>query len=86
MFMGWSLRFMMKQPAENANATAEEERATWARAVPLSRNSPSIREEVAKIAYQHWQERQGRGGGSPEEDWLRAETIVRNRLTARTKA
>jgi hypothetical protein len=30
------------------------------------------RDQIAKLAYQYWQER-GCPGGSPEEDWLRAE-------------
>jgi hypothetical protein len=40
-----------------------------------------MREEVAKLAYKYWQERQGRAG-SPEEDWFRAEEVVRNRVKA----
>ena len=31
---------------------------------------------VAKLAYSYWEDR-GFQGGSPEEDWLRAETQVR---------
>jgi hypothetical protein len=72
---------MMKQPAENANATPEEVEATRARAVPIFYDSPVIREEIAKLAYQYWKQREGIGG-SPEEDWFRAEKIVRNRLKA----
>ena len=72
---------MMKQPAENANATPEEVEATRARAVPILLTSPVITEEVAKLAYQHWTEREGISG-SPEEDWFRAEKVVRNRLKA----
>jgi hypothetical protein len=30
------------------------------------------REEVARLAYTYWEAR-GRRGGSPEEDWIRAE-------------
>lgn len=72
---------MMKQPAENANATPEEVEAALARAAPILHNSPIITQEVAKLAYQCWREREG-VGGSPEEDWFRAEKIVRNRLNA----
>jgi hypothetical protein len=64
----------MKQPAENANATPEEVEATLARAVPIVHDCPVITQEVAKLAYENWQQREGTGG-SPEEDWFRAEKI-----------
>ncbi len=38
----------------------------------------SEREEVARLAYSYWVSR-GRQGGSPEEDWLRAEAEYRAR-------
>jgi hypothetical protein len=76
---------MMKQPAENANATPEEIEATLARAIPIFHDSPVMREEVAKLAYEYWKEGEGIGG-SPEEDWYRAEKIVRNRLRAAVTA
>jgi len=39
-------------------------------------------EEIARLAYSYWEAR-GCQGGSPEEDWLRAERAVRNaRVTA----
>ena len=72
---------MMKQPAENANATSEEVEAARARAAPIFYASPAVREEIATLAYKYWQERKG-VGGSPEEDWLQAEKTVRNRLKA----
>ena len=72
---------MMKQPAENANATPEEVEASRARAVPILHNSSVITTEIEKLAYHYWREREG-VGGSPEEDWFRAEKIVRTRLTA----
>lgn len=37
----------------------------------LSARQPS-REEIARLAYSYWEAR-GYQGGSPEEDWLRAE-------------
>jgi len=76
---------MMKQPAENTNATVAEAKAARARATPASPDPADIRGEVAKLAYQLWQERQGEGG-SAEQDWLRAETIVANQLTAKSTA
>ncbi len=39
-------------------------------------DSPSDREMVARLAYSYWESR-GCQGGSPEEDWLRAETEYR---------
>lgn len=38
----------------------------------------SEREEIARLAYSYWEARGG-VGGSPEEDWLRAEEEVRRR-------
>ena len=35
-------------------------------------------EEIAKLAFSYWEAR-GCQGGSPEEDWLRAEDELRNR-------
>jgi hypothetical protein len=35
----------------------------------------SIREEIARLAYLFWEKRGGTGG-SPEEDWLRAEQEI----------
>jgi hypothetical protein len=40
-----------------------------------------ITEEVATLAYKLWRDR-GSIEGCPEEDWFRAEKIVRNRLAA----
>ena len=34
-----------------------------------------IRERIAQLAYSYWEAR-GRQGGSPQEDWLRAEREV----------
>ena len=35
-------------------------------------------DEIARLAYSYWEARGGRGG-SPEEDWLRAEAELRTR-------
>ena len=37
------------------------------------------RDEVARLAYSYWESRGGRGG-SPEEDWFRAEQEVLSRI------
>ena len=68
---------MMKQPAENTNATLAEIEAAAARALPISVDSAEIQEQVAKLAYELWQKRQGERG-TAEEDWFRAEAIVWN--------
>jgi hypothetical protein len=36
-------------------------------------------EELARLAYQHWQQR-GRPIGTPEEDWFRAEEEIKQHL------
>jgi hypothetical protein len=38
-------------------------------------------DEIAQLAYLYWEAR-GCKGGSPEEDWLRAEQELRSRATA----
>ena len=38
----------------------------------------TIRDEIARLAYLFWEERGG-VGGSPEEDWLRAEQEILTR-------
>ena len=38
-------------------------------------------DEIARLAYSYWEER-GCQGGSPEEDWLRAEQELRSRALA----
>jgi len=38
----------------------------------------AIQEEIARLAYLFWEERGGTGG-SPEEDWLRAEQEILTR-------
>jgi hypothetical protein len=41
-------------------------------------NGMDDRDEIARLAYQYYEER-GDGAGSAEEDWLRAEREVRAR-------
>jgi hypothetical protein len=72
---------MMKQPAENTNATSDEAQEAAARVAPLP--AAPDEDEIAKVARELWQARQG-GGGSPEEDWFRASEIVRQRRAATT--
>jgi hypothetical protein len=42
----------------------------------------NLKEEIARLAYSCWKDRGGQGG-SPEEDWFRAEAEIRSR-SART--
>jgi len=35
------------------------------------------RDQIAKLAYHYWMQREGRGSGSAEEDWYRAEQELR---------
>jgi hypothetical protein len=37
------------------------------------------REEIARLAYSYWLNRQGGETGTPEEDWLRAEQELREK-------
>lgn len=43
------------------------------------------RTEVARVAYSYW-ERRGYQGGSPQDDWLRAERELRERNPLSAKA
>jgi hypothetical protein len=47
--------------------------------VPAMAGGPS-RDEIAAQAYLYWEER-GCQGGSPEEDWTRAERTLRARAS-----
>jgi hypothetical protein len=38
------------------------------------------REDIARLAYAFWEERGGQGG-SPDEDWFRAENELRSRFS-----
>jgi hypothetical protein len=41
----------------------------------------SIQERIALLAYNYWEQR-GRIGGSPEEDWFRAEQEILSQMNA----
>jgi hypothetical protein len=43
--------------------------------------APPTHEEIARLAYSHWEAR-GREHGSPEEDWYRAEQELLRRRTS----
>ena len=44
-------------------------------------NPNYLHESISKLAYSYWEAR-GCQGGSPEEDWLRAEAEIRNGVGA----
>jgi hypothetical protein len=56
--------------------------ATSSIAEPLGLYRPA-QEEIAKLAFLYWEAR-GCQGGSPEEDWLRAERELSTRSSAAT--
>lgn len=47
---------------------------------PINRRGPDHQEQLAHLAYEYWTER-GCPVGSPEVDWLRAESEIQNRRT-----
>jgi hypothetical protein len=46
--------------------------------------SVSEQEEIARLAYSYWEARGGEGG-SPEDDWFRAEQEVRGKRQVSTR-
>jgi len=67
----------------------DESTAVEPAAIETKSNPPSAvvsehseREEIAILAYSYWEAR-GQQGGSPEEDWVRAEQEYRHRRAAR---
>jgi hypothetical protein len=60
----------VEAPAEEIAAPVAAVAAV--QAVALAQPSEAPREAIAKIAYGYWEAR-GCTGGSPDEDWVRAE-------------
>ena len=52
-------------------------------AAAIEEKTAPLQDEIAQLAYSYWE---GRGcqGGSPEEDWLRAERKLSTRVAAAT--
>jgi hypothetical protein len=76
---------MMKQPAENPNATPGEVKQSARRVTPAidpTEEYVEIEEEVRRLAINS----SSSDGASAAEDWNRAAEIVRNRRTSRSKA
>jgi len=60
---------MRKQPVQNSIIQSDT-----AECLTIAKSEDQ--EEIAELAYQLWIER-GRPEGSPEEDWFRAQDLVR---------
>jgi len=60
-------------------ATENSESAITASSAAPQQAGPSF-DDIAQLAYSYWEAR-GYQGGSPEEDWLRAEQELRGNLT-----
>jgi hypothetical protein len=71
---------MMKQPAENTNATAEEIRTTQERSRPLERNGLEDRERSDELAHHLAPDRE-----PDEAARARAGELLRNRKNAEAK-
>jgi hypothetical protein len=75
---------MFKQPAENTNATSEEEQRSADRVDPQI-NTAADHAEIEKEARRLASDR-GNENSLSEEDWSHAERIVRNRKISLSKA
>lgn len=75
----------MSAPAPKRVAKIQRSIAIVAAASPVPaaeqsaafRNAPMDTGDIAELAYSYWEAR-GYQGGSPEEDWLRAEQQLRD--------
>jgi translation initiation factor IF-2 len=68
-----------RTPETNPSAPRRHKKATPVAAA--SSDSIIATEEIAALAFSYWESR-GYQGGSPEDDWLRAETELRERVFA----
>jgi hypothetical protein len=66
-----------RKPAPRSSAKRAADGTTTSHAVVIDLG----REDVARLAYSYWEAR-GYQGGSPVEDWLRAEEELRERVPA----
>jgi hypothetical protein len=55
--------------------------ASPAEASSINQDAVSMQERIALLAYTYWEQR-GRQGGSPEEDWFRAEREILSQMGA----
>jgi hypothetical protein len=69
-----------KTKAAKAPAKPRKTPAKKAAILTMSSPKPASREEVAKLAHRFWSER-GFQHGHHEEDWLRAEELLRGKAS-----
>ena len=78
-------RMRKHAPAKRAKAAVEPSSSidttaiTYSEEVVTSTKSVVSSDEIAKLAYSYWESR-GYQGGSPEDDWMRAEQELTARL------
>lgn len=75
----------MKQPStsKQGRPSISDSPASFASAPEANfADSPLDPEDIARLAHSYWEAR-GRDGGSPEEDWFRAEQELRERRAAK---
>ncbi len=69
------------EEAEAMESVAEESVLVEPVAETRCRDDAADQEEIARLAYSYWESR-GRQGGSPADDWFRAEEEVKTRRAA----
>lgn len=79
---------MATKPSSGTKAArpraAKPAAAPRAKRTPGAAHTPIAPEEIARLAHSYWEAR-GRDGGSPEEDWLRAEQELKAQRAAASK-
>jgi hypothetical protein len=66
---------MIKAAEKHTVSTASVRVSEGRPSAEFLHTSVSIQEKIALLAYTYWEQR-GRTGGSPEEDWFRAEREI----------
>lgn len=69
------------KPATTRRSRVAVEPAQPVAATPVEAPEQFTREEIARLAYSYWEAR-GYRGGSPDEDWVRAERELSSAVTA----
>jgi Protein of unknown function (DUF2934) len=65
--------------------TPKPRRRSSAKSAAEAANNPITPQDIARLAHSYWEARGGTGG-SPEDDWLRAERELNARGTSQTSA
>ncbi len=76
--VGVPTRHASQRRARHTAPASEATPAAESRPAELGAVCEPSRAEIAQLAYSYWEAR-GYQGGSPEEDWLRAESDLRSR-------